>query len=138
MEWNNLIFYGISNDPSETSESLIAKMQVRKLKVGLTESSYLTPGPVEGEAAAEEGDRADPGAQGRHRPGRLGQEAGHSHLRELQVKLSGAVTARLTALVCFRDREAVLRRAEYLKKCNMHVTEDFSKSVREQRAHLSR
>ena len=28
---NNLIFYGISNDPSETSESLIAKMQVRVL-----------------------------------------------------------------------------------------------------------
>ena len=37
-----------------------------------------------------------------------------------------------------RDREAVLRRAEYLKKCNMQVTEDFSKSVREQRAHLAR
>ena len=33
---NNLIFYGISNAPSETSESLVAKMQVRKLRVGLT------------------------------------------------------------------------------------------------------
>ena len=37
-----------------------------------------------------------------------------------------------------RDREAVLRRADYLKKCNMSVTEDFSKSVREQRTHLAK
>ena len=37
-----------------------------------------------------------------------------------------------------RDREAVLRRAEYLKKCNMSVSEDFSKSVREQRTYLAK
>ena len=37
-----------------------------------------------------------------------------------------------------RDREAVLRRADYLKKCNMSVSEDFSKSVREQRMHLAK
>ena len=36
------------------------------------------------------------------------------------------------------DREAVLRRADYLKKCNMSVSEDFSKSVREQRMHLAK
>ena len=34
--------------------------------------------------------------------------------------------------------EPLLRRADYLKKCNMSVTEDFSKSVREQRTHLAK
>ena len=43
-------------------------------------------------------------------------------------------------IICdiIRDREAVLRRADYLKKCNMSVSEDFSKSVREQRMHLAK
>ena len=31
-----------------------------------------------------------------------------------------------------------MRRVAFLKKCNMHVTEDLSKSVREQRAHLAK
>ena len=38
----------------------------------------------------------------------------------------------------YRDRDAVLRRGNHLKKCGIQVTEDLSKTVREQRNHLSR
>merc|ERR1712029_625181 len=52
-----------------------------------------------------------------------------------------AVSGRRPVIVTFanfKDREAVLRRGEYLKKSNLSVSEDFSKSVREGRAQLAR
>merc|ERR1719397_1771099 len=101
---NNLIFYGINQDPGETQESLVINIQkLIKEKMLLRREMNIT-----------QANRDD------HGP---------------------AVSGRRPVIVTFenfKDREAVLRRADYLKKCNMQLTEDFSKSVREQRAHLAR
>merc|ERR1712106_178297 len=94
---NNLIFYGVPNDPSETSESLAHNMQrilkdtmMLKREIVITQASRDDTGPV------------------------------------------------IVTFENFKDRDAVLRRVAFLKKSNMHVTEDLSKTVREQRAHLAK